>query len=216
LTGILELTDGPYDKAIVAGTGIDTSSFRTMTDAMWKPVLPRFSQSRPDGQYAVLCWNNSELALYTDPMGLRKWFVAELDDVILFSTRLDLLTAALPNPEIDFSALESWWHLIFNLSPQKCFIRDVMRSGMRCTITISPSGANEAHRPWIPEPVTTNLETVIGLLEKYMSAYRQIHPITHFSAYRAAWIAERCLLSCSVRNVKLRSTLPERNTFLIA
>lgn len=169
LTGILKLSEGNYDKAIVAGTGIDTEAFRILSDEMWKTTLPRFSQNRPDGQYAALCWCESEVLLYNDPMGIRKWFVAELDEVILFSTRLDLLTAALPNPEIDFSALGSWWNLIFKLSTQKCFIRDVMQSGMKCTITISSSGAEETHRPWAPEPVTTDQETVMDLLGKYMS-----------------------------------------------
>ena len=78
---------------IACGVGLKSTEGTTQiytsdnwTNLFCKDILP---DEEFNGHYAALKWNEGEIKLYTDILGLRDFYVAKTNKFIYFSTRID-------------------------------------------------------------------------------------------------------------------------------
>ncbi|MGD1044202.1 MAG: hypothetical protein ABR936_02615 [Bacteroidota bacterium] len=125
---------------IITGLGMqwekDHSSFYTASK--WNSILaapqPEFSQI--DGHFVALRFNDREVQIFTDQLGMRGFYAAKTAHGVVFSTRLDWVARASDNCEIDFESFGPQW-LAFNQISCWSPVRQVYRLGpgsrARCT-----------------------------------------------------------------------------------
>jgi hypothetical protein len=131
-----------WDGWITVGLGmkwaIDGCSFYSAND--WNSVLamPQPEFSHIDGHFVALRYNDREIQIFTDQLGLRGFYAARTSDGIVLSTRLDWIARISGNSEIDLEAFGPQW-LAFNQISCWSPIRQVHRLGpgsrARCTAT---------------------------------------------------------------------------------
>ncbi len=100
------------------------------------------------GQFAAACLNDSTIELYTDPNGLRSFFVHESDAGAIFSTHLHLITSLTGVLDLDLSQFGSHW-FSHNQMNKGSLVRGVGRicAGDAMELRASPCGASVIRRP---------------------------------------------------------------------
>lgn len=155
-----------HEGVLVSGIGLDNNQGKLLIGNAWNEKL-NFNEL--DGQYAFLKWSNDDLYLQTDKVGLRKFYIFHDQNkkFSLFSTRLDIVTAAIPNPTINMSALGSYYSLIFSLRKQDSIINDVTKTSPGSVIKFTKEKCNEDYKEWSPSETVDN--NIIDMLENTVS-----------------------------------------------
>jgi len=131
-----------WQEWIVTGLGMqwekDHSSFYSATQ--WSSILTESQPqvSKIDGHFVALRFNDREIQIFTDQLGMRSFYAAKTAHGIIFSTRLDWVAQASDNCEVDFESFGPQW-LAFNQISCWSPIRQIYRLGpgskARCTST---------------------------------------------------------------------------------
>jgi Asparagine synthase len=121
----------------IAGIGIENNDGinRIIDKVGWEAVLSKGIEKtlNLDGHFVIIVVEDLKVEIYTDKLGLRDIYIRELDDRIIFSTKIKLLTyfGAL---EINFTEFSSRW-LLFNQISQESVFKN-------CTRLIAGKSAN--------------------------------------------------------------------------
>lgn len=154
---------------IISGIGIDIERSKIYLGDSW---VSSDSFKNLDGQFAHISWNNEELTMNTDSAGLRKFYIYDVDEnYVLFSTRLDLLTALIPNPTININALGSYYSLIFSLRQTDTIINDISSTSPGGKITITPNRYHEQVKQW-KESHSSDID-IVELLCRFTSVSKK-------------------------------------------
>lgn len=115
----------------VCGVGIQKklSGYRFMDSNSWKEF---FSEEKNpdelDGHFVAIKWNDKEINLFNDKLGLRELYILKAKGFIAFSTRLDFFTFIKNKFEISYEELGGYWLLSFPVL-FNCLLKDIIRLG---------------------------------------------------------------------------------------
>ncbi|HPD33999.1 MAG TPA: asparagine synthase-related protein [Candidatus Kapabacteria bacterium] len=89
-----------------------------------------------DGHYVILYWNELEIKVFTDKLGLRDLYLYNSPQgYVIFSTRLDWL-AKIVKAKLNFKVFASKW-LLFNQLSTDCIFNDIERITSGTTLNIN-------------------------------------------------------------------------------
>lgn len=167
------------NKGFVAcGIGItNNDSPRTMTLKDWRKVVDDPSRFHDlDGHFAIATWNENELSLFTDQLGMRNIFIHRSKEAILFSTRLDWLLSLTSNISINWAKFGSNW-LSTNPFSSECFLDGIDRLAQGGTAKLSNAGFSITNKRWSPTTVESDPEIVTESLRNLSLAALKNHPV---------------------------------------
>ncbi|MCL5021563.1 MAG: hypothetical protein M1339_07910 [Bacteroidetes bacterium] len=125
-----------------------------MGDNDWAQILRANEKVREvqpvDGHYVAVCWDANELELFTDPLGLRRAYVADCGNFIVASTRLDWTASFLHSPELSIESLATGWTFINSFSDDS-FVKGVIRIGPSGHATIKNGKIEHRWHHWEPQ-----------------------------------------------------------------
>ena len=148
---------------IACGVGIKYESgvASLMNNDDWNLELTKkeFSQYNLNGHFAVAKWNDNNLELFTDQLGVRNIYLTKLNDCFVFSTRLDWISKLNKNISIDWEELGARWFLVNQLS-DKSILKNVARinQGGKAVFSFNPVAVQVTNRAWHPDLVPSKDE----------------------------------------------------------
>ena len=125
----------------IAGIGIENISGinSIINDEGWKALLSKGIEAtlNINGHYVIIIIEDYKVEIYTDKLGLRDIYILELDDRIIFSTKIKWLTY-FGELQINFNEFSSRW-LLFNQISQESVFKNCKRlvAGKSAAISIS-------------------------------------------------------------------------------
>lgn len=159
---------------VVSGLGIKyengVASF--MNKNNWEMELSNknFSQYKLNGHFAAVRRNENQVELFTDQLGIRKIYLAKINNCFAFSTRLDWLLKQIKNVTIDWEEFGSRW-LLYNQISIKSFVKsvEILSQGGRAIINFDSLSLNVSNRPWHPDlvPSTNHTKNYISTLSDF-------------------------------------------------
>ncbi|MBI3125852.1 MAG: hypothetical protein HYZ10_15760 [Ignavibacteriales bacterium] len=163
------------EKFITVGIGIknDENKTRFMQVADWENVSNSSNAQKLDGHFVNVRWNNDEIKIFTDVLGLRDiYFTQTTKDVFVFSTRGDWLSK-ICDSEINFKEFGSRW-LLFNQISDKSIFTKIERVCGGTSVIFSRRQNNFTVNKftWLPK-----FESVHVLIEEHS---RQLNKLIHF------------------------------------
>lgn len=138
----------------VVGVGIieNNSGYELLDKADWKFILEKDSLNTKDiyGHYVILRWDENNLNIYTDILGLRDIYISKFHNKIFFSTRLDWL-AKFIDTTIDFKVFGSRW-MLFNQISSESVLTNTLRivGGSSLNIDIKKLEWKQSKKEFIP------------------------------------------------------------------
>ncbi len=143
-----------WDGWIVVGLGIrwqkEGCSFYSASawSALLAAVEPEFLHL--DGHFVALRYNDRELQMFTDQLGLRGMYVSKTPGGFVLSTRLDWVARLSNNSEIDLEAIGPQW-LAFNQISCSSPVRHVIRVGPGGKARCTPASFEFRDALWSPQ-----------------------------------------------------------------
>jgi len=123
----------------VSGVGISSKNgiSKIMDRGDWESTLKLRSRDilNIDGHFVIIVVEDNCINIYTDKLGLRDIYIQELDERIIFSTSIKLLSLFC-KLNIDYSEFSSRW-LLFNQISQNSIFQNVKRIVSGKTVTIN-------------------------------------------------------------------------------
>lgn len=114
---------------IASGTGISRGENLKLYNRFdWNQSIQKGVQHlhQINGHFAVCRWNEHEVELITDQLGIRNIFIHKGDDFVLFSTRFDWIKKLVPDTSVNWENFGSRW-LAINQFSTKSFLHDIER-----------------------------------------------------------------------------------------
>ncbi len=113
----------------ISGIGISSNNgiSKIMDVSDWQKVLKNNTETilNTDGHYVIIKIEKTAVTIYTDKLGLRDIYVRELDNKIIFSTKVEWLTY-FENIELDYNIFGSRW-LLHNQISHKAIFKNYKR-----------------------------------------------------------------------------------------
>ena len=157
-------TFGDGGNWFVVGTAIRTADgrCRILRGEDWQRLL---SPSSPDlrslgGGFIALRTRGSTVDVFSDTLGVRTFYWSQLDDGILFSTRLDWISALKGGAAVDYSALGSHW-LAFNQIGYRSLVGGIDRLPPGGRVQIDSGGARMTAGLWHPTESKADAATLL-------------------------------------------------------
>lgn len=147
-----------YDKDkdagwMVCGTGISYNggSFHLMNFQEWEDFLKNKNSNIRglNGHFVIVEWEQGNLKIRNDQLGMRDMYITENSNYIAFSTRIDRLLPFVDSPDFDFKTYSSSWLCINLLSPES-IISNTRRLGPGGKATTSNKIVYKNSHPWLP------------------------------------------------------------------
>lgn len=149
---------------VISGMGIDITDSQIYMGDSWAACE---SVESLDGQFVQVEWREEKLILSTDSVGLRKFYIYAEENYVLFSTRLDILTALVPDPAIDLNALGSYYSLIFSLRQHDTLIEQISSTSPGGRVILTPNRYHETVSQWQESSAAD--QDIVELLSKFTS-----------------------------------------------
>lgn len=128
-----------------------------------------------NGHFAVIKWNQQEIELYTDQLGMRNIFLHQGKDFVLFSTRLDWMLQLVEKTSINWKRFGSNW-LSINPFSSSCFVEGIERLAQGGHAKISNSNVTIENKRWSPKAIHSSKHSVADSLKAFTFA-----PMNSFS-----------------------------------
>ncbi|MDZ7290763.1 MAG: hypothetical protein ONB44_14120 [candidate division KSB1 bacterium] len=145
----------------VCGLGMERKeqTHRFLQAADWQRLLALEHPplQKLDGHFLAIRWKTNEAQCFTDQLGLRTLFIAQVNGGTVFSTRLAWIASLREHNEVDFAACGPAW-LTFNQIGCEAFLKDVHRLGPNGIAVITPTSTRMHSIPWRPDPNTGTAE----------------------------------------------------------
>ncbi|MFC1476986.1 hypothetical protein ACFL6L_00805 [candidate division KSB1 bacterium] len=161
-----------YNGWLSSGIGFKESSAKqtVLSDEDWNSLL---SESNPDldslnGHFICARWREKYIEFYTDQLGIRTLFLAQLPGKVVFSTRLEWIARYTGYNEIDFTAFGSHW-LLFNQLSHRCVIKNIIKLGQRGKAVCIPDSIRTEHTLWKPESSRSKNFEVSAILSGFLN-----------------------------------------------
>lgn len=120
-----------------------------------------------NGHFCGVKWDTDYVALFTDALGLREMYLTKLNDLIIFSTRLDWLMQLRGNCRINFEQFGSAW-LSFNQLSHHSVITEIDRLGPGCIAFLKNQKISYRRQLWLPNlSQNSSEERVIEKIKKF-------------------------------------------------
>ncbi len=139
---------------LVCGLGIrkidDHCSFLSESD--WQSLLSSeyVSDFRAiDGHFIACRWAEEKVELFSDQLGLRTLYVAQADEGVFFSTRIDWLSELVKGASVDFRQLGPRW-MSFNQFSYQSGLHGVQRLGPGGYGILTARSVQLRSEPWLP------------------------------------------------------------------
>lgn len=151
------------NKFIAAGIGIQYNGEQTkfLTENDWGQITSERETQKLNGHFVLLRWNNNEIKIFTDILGLRDIYITRLsNDVVLFSTRVDWI-AKITRAKLNFKEFGSRW-LLFNQISSKSVFENIERitAGTKVNIKRSSGEVTTSRFNWQQSFTKTNYSTL--------------------------------------------------------
>lgn len=193
---------------VSVGTGIieDDSNFSICNKEKWSTFLSHKEVDIQNifGHYVIIKWDEKNLSIYTDQLGLRDIFISKNGNKLYFSTRIDWLTK-LVKSEINFETFGSRW-LLFNQISTESVLSNIKRlsSGESAEIDLRNLAINYTSNDFIPSFDDSNSEISIDQFSERLDRLIQIPLSTNrkISLSLSGGMDSRVLLSLLLKNVK--------------
>lgn len=193
---------------VSVGTGIieDDSNFSICNKEKWSTFLSHKEVDIQNifGHYVIIKWDEKNLSIYTDQLGLRDIFISKTGNKLYFSTRIDWLTK-LVKSEINFETFGSRW-LLFNQISTESVLSNIKRlsSGESAEIDLRNLAINYTSNDFIPSFDDSNSEISIDQFSERLDRLIQIPLSTNrkISLSLSGGMDSRVLLSLLLKNVK--------------
>ena len=142
------------NRFIVCGIGISSGEKREIFyEKDWQGLLDKEERIlKADGHFAGVSVLDSQLFLFTDPIGLRDiYYIKPEHSGIIFSTRIDLLLKFV-KAEIDLETFGGRW-LLYNQLSQKSIFKNIERivCGSSIVVDRKTMEITKKHFNWLPE-----------------------------------------------------------------
>ena len=138
---------------VVSGIGLETDSpFNLLNSKRWDKHLhqPKERIHRLNGYFAAIRFSADHIEFFTDALGMRSLFLAQVDETLLFSTRFDWLLQLLPEKTIDWRALGSSW-LTLNAFNGKSIVDEIMRVHSSGYVSVKKGSFAITSQKWTPK-----------------------------------------------------------------
>ncbi len=151
------------NKFIAAGIGVQYHGEQTkfLTEDDWGQITSDEKIQRLNGHFVLLRWDNNEIKIFTDSLGLRDIYITRLSNsVILFSTRVDWI-AKITKAKLNFKEFGSRW-LLFNQISSKSVFENLERitAGTKVNINRLSGEVTTSKFHWQPTFTKTNYSTL--------------------------------------------------------
>lgn len=162
---------------ITSGTGISTGENpKLFSQSDWNRVVKDGAHllHQINGHFAVCRWNDQQVELTTDQLGIRNIFIHEAKDVVLFSTRIDWIKKLVPESSFVWENFGSRWMAINQFSSGN-YLSDITRLSQGGHAVVNLEGVTTSNKRWSytrqdinPEKVKESLYnfTTLALHEK--------------------------------------------------
>ncbi len=142
---------------LVCGLGMrfDGKAFRTLGRGDWGECMSgnhnqETSLRDLEGHFVAVRWENAQLDIYCDSLGLRTAYVAETEHFFAVSTRLDWVVALMNKPELNLDEMASQW-LLTNSFSNGSIVKGVVRSLSSSHISIAGGKVAHTWHEWKPK-----------------------------------------------------------------
>lgn len=167
-----ETFENNFNGWFVVGLGMmkNSENCRFVSAIEWQTIL---SSSHPEltqieGYFVAIKWKSNQVQCFTDQLGLRTFFIAEADDGIMFSTRLDWIAKLKNGCKIDFDAFGAHW-LTFNQLSYESLIQGVTRLGPGGVAACTSDSVQASHKPYMLDNTRKSHQSVYSTLQSFLS-----------------------------------------------
>ncbi|MFH1051038.1 MAG: hypothetical protein V1779_08960 [bacterium] len=145
--------------------GLDISSqngeLKFLNSESWNEIHQNFNPSEIDGHFVIIKWEEKQINVYTDLLGLRDIYLYRNPEDIYLSTN-PLLLKNFRTLELDFSVFGSRWLLFNQISPHS-IIKGIERisSGTRLIINRNDLSIEKIQADFIPKSdVSSDIKSI--------------------------------------------------------
>jgi hypothetical protein len=166
----------PAFAAVGLGITRDAGRWKAMDRQGWMAHLQNHSDgSGLQGHFVGVRRDGDRLRCFSDPLGVRSFYIAETPAAVFFSTRLDWTAALAGTGELDLAAFGSYW-LATNQLSYDSLIRGITRLGPGAEADLSASPVTSSRRAWVPtKGSSASLEQVLDeMLSSSLLSDREI------------------------------------------
>ncbi len=145
-----QLDEDKQSGWVASGVGISNGEDPKLYDSNdWDQAIGKGVSHlhQANGHFAVCSWNDQQVELYTDQLGMRNVFIHEAKDFVLFSTRLDWIIKLVPKASINWKKFGSRW-LAINQFSNGSFVNGIERISQGGHATIKPEGVTISSQRW--------------------------------------------------------------------
>ncbi len=157
---------------IVTGLGIKLNSNNVsfLSSEDWENILskrnPEFKNI--DGHFVIVRWNEQNIEIFNDQLGLRTFYYCECLNGTAFSTRLDWLAKLIKSPELDFEAFGPRW-MLYNQLTFDSFIKGIKRLPPGGRAVCNPKSVSVQTDFWKPEISNFSSPSFENLVSAYVN-----------------------------------------------
>jgi len=163
--------NGEEQISFICGTGMKEKDdkFVLMQDDDWQTLL-KTKKNIPttiDGNFVLLIYSQDKIAIIPDRIGTRAFYLTRFNDLIIISTRLDLISKYCKYKNLDLTTFSTLW-LLQNQVGDNCIIEKIKKYTSPVIINTKSfviSNENHLWKPKLKEKI--NREGIILLLQKY-------------------------------------------------
>lgn len=158
--------------SVVAGIGLrrDIHSTHILSTNEWNERLQSYKPSFDDlnGHFIAVRFKDNRLECFSDKVGLRTLYFAQIDDRWIFSTKLSWVSRFLPVAAIDWSALGSKWLCLQQFS-HRSLVQHTHKLPPNSSAHIERNTLSISSRPWVSvAPNSETAEHTIGILQSLL------------------------------------------------
>ena len=157
---------------VVVGLGIKRHEqyCAFLSAADWVSIL---SSSQPklndlDGHFVALKYQRNRIECFTDQLGLRTLYLAQVKNGVAFSTRLDWISMLRDGGEIDFKVFGSQW-LLFSQMSYDSAVKGIQRLGPGGVAACTSTSLQIRNKSWSPDFSERSDESFISILRSLMN-----------------------------------------------
>jgi hypothetical protein len=200
-------SDNSAAHTIAVGVGIkkNNEELNFMNCHDWAEGITVAQSRSLNGHFVFIKWNNNEINILTDKLGLRDIYFTRLPgNALLFSTRADWI-AAITHAELNFREFGSRW-LLFNQISSNCIFRNIERATAGTNVIIDRTNNNIIVNKfnWLPAQSSNDVSAemfsdLLGNLITFPSHHSQ-----NISLGLSGGMDSRVMLSYLLRDKKIK------------
>ena len=127
-----------------------------------------------DGHYIAIQWQRGKVVCYSDKFGLRTLYMAEANDGVAFSTRIDWMSKIKKSGEIDFEQFGAHW-LTFNQFSYGSLVKGITRLEPNGVAVCTSESITTKSQPWSPDFSSRSHTPMTSIIQSFLNPKTQKH-----------------------------------------